>query len=306
VKFYITKKYIIPSIVSFIVLVVLVAGFFVITRDVHTSFAIVEKQLLQTSARVSILEERLAILTGDTETLKTDVASNDENHAKESELFQEKLGTLTGSINAQETRIKEIVTTTDVSGLVTQWSPFVYRAECSFRKMDSGDMEVSKGSALLQQTSLGTRFITSGHVLKMDVARLIKCTLSAPGSDTEIVIDDSDIVLSEDVDFGYGYISEDVLSMLSSQTCTIKPNIGDAVLILGYPAIGAKESVTATEGIISGFDEEYFTTSAKIERGNSGGAALDIKRNCFLGLPTLVFAGKIESLARILPASSFK
>ena len=59
-----------------------------------------------------------------------------------------------------------------------------------------------------------------------------------------------------------------------------------------------------TEGIISGFDEVFYTTSAKIEKGNSGGAAVSAERDCFLGMPTLVFAGKIESIARILPALS--
>jgi hypothetical protein len=75
---------------------------------------------------------------------------------------------------------------------------------------------------------------------------------------------------------------------------------------LGYPSIGAKESITATEGILSGFDEEYYTTSAKIEQGNSGGAAIHVKNDCFLGLPTLVLAGRIESLARILPITVFE
>jgi hypothetical protein len=69
---------------------------------------------------------------------------------------------------------------------------------------------------------------------------------------------------------------------------------------LGYPSVGAREGITATDGIISGFDKPYYITSAKIERGNSGGAAIHVKNNCLLGLPTLVVAGQVESLARIL------
>ncbi|QQR82801.1 trypsin-like peptidase domain-containing protein [Candidatus Campbellbacteria bacterium] len=304
-KLYSIKKHGVQIGVVVSILLVLIVGFFVAMREIRTSCIHVEEEVAQTRARISVLEQHLSDITGDTEALKTSSALRDEDQIKESALLKEKLGALSGHLDAQETQIEKIVTTTDVSSLVTQWSPVVYRAECLFRKTDSGDIETSKGSALLESTSLGTRFITSGHVLSMDGARLIRCTLSASGSDAHVVIDDSNVVISRDVDFGYGYIAENTVSMKPSQICADKPRIGDAVLILGYPAIGAKETITATEGIISGFDENYFTTSAKIERGNSGGAAIDIKRNCFFGLPTLVFTGKIESLARILPASAF-
>jgi S1-C subfamily serine protease len=111
------------------------------------------------------------------------------------------------------------------------------------------------------------------------------------------------MAVATNVDFGYGAVFASVPAMLPSQVCTEKPKIGDKVVILGYPGIGAQDSVTATEGIISGFDANYYTTSAKIEKGNSGGAAIDVERNCFLGLPTLVITGQIESLARILPVA---
>ena len=61
-----------------------------------------------------------------------------------------------------------------------------------------------------------------------------------------------------------------------------------------------RTDVTATEGIISGFDGDYYITSAKVEHGNSGGAAILVKESCELGIPTFVQTGSIESLARIL------
>ena len=82
--------------------------------------------------------------------------------------------------------------------------------------------------------------------------------------------------------------------------CTRKPSVGDSVVILGYPSIGSRTSVTATEGIIAGYDGNYFITSAKVEQGNSGGAAILVKDNCLLGIPTFAQVGKVESLARIL------
>lgn len=89
----------------------------------------------------------------------------------------------------------------------------------------------------------------------------------------------------------------------ASLTCTETPRIGDDVIILGYPTIGSAEGITATDGIISGLEESYFITSAKIEQGNSGGAAILKNKNCYLGIPTFARTGSVESLARIL---SFK
>lgn len=95
--------------------------------------------------------------------------------------------------------------------------------------------------------------------------------------------------------------------------CASEPNIGDPLVILGYPSYGSGAGtitsvfshleITATEGIISGKDSGYYTTSAKIEHGNSGGLAVDKTNNCYLGIPTAAFTGEIESLGRILPAS---
>lgn len=85
-----------------------------------------------------------------------------------------------------------------------------------------------------------------------------------------------------------------------SAICPSKPQIGEDVVVLGFPAIGATQSITATNGIISGIDQRYYVTSAKIDHGNSGGATFWIRENCYIGIPTFALTGEIESLARIL------
>ncbi len=75
---------------------------------------------------------------------------------------------------------------------------------------------------------------------------------------------------------------------------------GDKVLILGYPWNGSRVGVTTTQGIISGFDGDYYVTDAKIDHGNSGGAAILIKNDCWLGIPSAAVVGTIESYGRIL------
>ena len=79
--------------------------------------------------------------------------------------------------------------------------------------------------------------------------------------------------------------------------------LGDKLVVAGYPTVGGF-SITLTEGIVSGFDNNYVKTSAKIEHGNSGGAAYD-SSGCFIGIPTEVSAGSLESLGYILRIDPF-
>jgi S1-C subfamily serine protease len=95
-------------------------------------------------------------------------------------------------------------------------------------------------------------------------------------------------------------------------SCDTTPT-GEPIVVLGYPDYGAGAgtytsifsnlSITATEGIISGQDGIYFTTSAKLDPGNSGGVAIDENNDCYIGIPTAAIAGSMSSLGRILPAN---
>lgn len=89
-------------------------------------------------------------------------------------------------------------------------------------------------------------------------------------------------------------------SVNSSKLCSTKASIGEQIIILGYPAFGASGSVTVTEGIISGYEKNYYLSSAKVEHGHSGGTAVLVSKDCYLGPPTFVAQGSLESLARIL------
>jgi len=53
--------------------------------------------------------------------------------------------------------------------------------------------------------------------------------------------------------------------------------LGDQIIVLGYPVDGSKTTVTATQGIVAGFNGNYIVTDAKIDHGNSGGAAILVK-----------------------------
>jgi S1-C subfamily serine protease len=70
--------------------------------------------------------------------------------------------------------------------------------------------------------------------------------------------------------------------------------IGDPLWVVGYPStggMGSRVSISATRGIVSGFEHADFgtliKTDAEITNGNSGGAALD-ERGRLVGVPSSV------------------
>lgn len=92
---------------------------------------------------------------------------------------------------------------------------------------------------------------------------------------------------------------------------------GEEIIVLGYPLIGGgfdlfgtpNLKLITTEGIVSedaSSFENYFVTSAKIERGNSGGGAFLKSINCLAGMPTLAQVGEIESLGKLINIPKLK
>jgi serine protease Do len=78
--------------------------------------------------------------------------------------------------------------------------------------------------------------------------------------------------------------------------------LGDFLHILGYPSIGG-ETITFTEGVVSGFTREpgiegraYVKTDATIAGGNSGGLAANLSGE-IIGVPTQVGYGGAERFA---------
>ncbi len=74
--------------------------------------------------------------------------------------------------------------------------------------------------------------------------------------------------------------------------------IGDKLTVIGYPGVGGS-TITATEGTVSGFEDLFIKTSAKIAHGNSGGLAVH-ESGCFLGVPVGASTDDLESLGRII------
>jgi S1-C subfamily serine protease len=184
--------------------------------------------------------------------------------------------------------------------VVQSWQPRVARISCI----------VSDGNTLVQQVGAGTLFsrqgknlfITNNHVV--DGASACSYELPALGLSGVLDLESLDKHSS-----GQDYVEIQAQTGLdklatsvtkSGYMCSDKAMTGDPVAVMGFPQTGAQTASTLTEGVISGYEEGLYLTSAKVERGNSGGAAIDVNNNCYLGIPTFVTVGSFESLARIL------
>lgn len=73
--------------------------------------------------------------------------------------------------------------------------------------------------------------------------------------------------------------------------------LGDPIVILGYPKYGG-ETITVTNGIISGSLGNYFKTNAQIDEGNSGGPVMidDPRYECYIGIATAGIKGELGAL----------
>jgi len=109
-------------------------------------------------------------------------------------------------------------------------------------------------------------------------------------------------IIKDDVNAGSAKDLEDYARDEGKNPLCDSAKIGDHLSILGYPAIGG-ETLTVTEGIISGFEFQgetrFIKSSAKLDHGNSGGVAIK-DSGCIIGIPTFVKRGQLESMGRIL------
>lgn len=196
-----------------------------------------------------------------------------------------------------------------LASVVKEWRPRIASVECRWDGL-FGE-EINRGSGLW--LSSNNTVITSDHVVIEEgifigpPVKADSCSVKLPGGESATVKTE-DISAWRGVE-GAAAISiknptadmKRVVSSLNS-VCRSQAPAGERITVLGYPGIGVKGDVTVTEGIISGYEDNFYIVSAKIEQGASGGAAVLVDKNCYLGIPIFVRAGEVESLGRILDA----
>ncbi|OGD67651.1 hypothetical protein A2442_03705 [Candidatus Campbellbacteria bacterium RIFOXYC2_FULL_35_25] len=220
--------------------------------------------------------------------------------------FQEKISQ--EKINNLEARLSETSLSQDLTSIIKQWEPLIVYIACDSKLANSNTHYDTSGSGImLKFEGEDVKVLTNRHVLQSpDSYNLRFCSIELPDGNSEYSVGIGDIEVSVS-EYDWGTLSiknPDVYTSKLTSTlpkfCEQRPSLGDEIVVLGFPGIGSTDSVTATDGIIAGFDGNYFITSAKVDQGNSGGAAILTKNNCLLGIPTFASLGQVESLARIL------
>ncbi|RJR27906.1 serine protease [candidate division WWE3 bacterium] len=197
----------------------------------------------------------------------------------------------------------------EISNIVKTWRPYTAYIICSWiepkEAYGSGSGKIEKldeeGNALI---------LTNKHVLLKEDNTPVECLVTFPEISKIYKLEKPKVVSDKDLDVAYLTITEPdqfIFSLITNvkkeRLCLDGINLGDKIIALGYPGIGASGDVTVTDGIISGSEDEFYISTVKLDYGNSGGLAIHVEKNCYLGIPTASVAGEIESLARILKYS---
>jgi S1-C subfamily serine protease len=209
-----------------------------------------------------------------------------------------------------------IVPDRSLPGIIAQWSPIVSVLTCNFRDRTGGVVGQQNGSGILSRRDGSYYVITNEHAFDLagsGTSTLYDCIAQFPGDSALFSIPAADIVAdASGADAGALLIRQPDphLTALSSADhrgwCASAPHLGDAVLVLGYPWAAGEFTLTATEGIVSAVAADRYLTSAPIDTGSSGGAAIDVPNDCLIGMPTRVAPGTYENLGEILSWRSFQ
>lgn len=197
----------------------------------------------------------------------------------------------------------------EISNIVKNWRPYTAYIICAWMEPKEA---YGSGSGKIESLDNdgNVLILTNKHVLLKENSTPSECLITFPEIAKIYKIEKPVVISNENLDVAY--LSMDnpdqfLLNLLASENeekiCTEDVNIGDKIIALGYPGIGVSGDVTVTDGIISGNENEFYISTVKLDYGNSGGLAIHVEKNCYLGIPTESVTGEIESLARILKYS---
>jgi hypothetical protein len=211
------------------------------------------------------------------------------------------------------------------SALVSEWKKRVAKIECTWKRSNGTPYLNLEGSAVLVKFANGLVAITNKHVIVDENGYSPSdCVVGIYDSGARAVSESHGRGAAET--YGYGSDGRDwgliqlgpTYTSFETDDAAFDTNtntqlrvcsnddadVGDQIIILGYPSIGTAKGVTVTDGIVSGVEPDFYVTNAKIDHGNSGGAAVLVKEDCYLGIPTWVANnGGFESLGRILKST---
>jgi len=293
------------TIIALSIAIIVVGGYriLVMLNSLSISLSALEKNIDKQQARLDSFSSQLqSVQQSYNEIQKVFVSLRKQQHQTQETVSQTQKEFST-TVSTIQSELQTKISQETLTSLIGDWYHRVGKIKCHNTDNKSN---ASNGSAVAMKNNSTIRFVTNTHVVKKNDAVLDECIIHFPESDKTFRVKKSDMTHMKDVDITYldtqNKPTEEIAVALEMSICSHDPAVGEQLVILGYPRTGAENGITATEGIISGFEKPYYITSAKIEQGNSGGGAVSVSENCFLGMPTLAIAGRLESMARILPA----
>ncbi|MDQ5883413.1 MAG: serine protease Do [Patescibacteria group bacterium] len=224
------------------------------------------------------------------ETLKSISTSTEQEKS-----IVEKISSSTVDILPVPISVKENHKLEDV---VKDWRPYVVRVTCITLDSNGNKKSYSDGSGFLSKgINRGTVVLTNRHVLYVkDGVSSDYCNIYFPESKEVVRVEKKDRSISgKDHDMAVLVInqpSEYVSNLIKNNQATSKDcktantDSVDDILIMGYPIGKPKDDISYVQGKISGYQEDYFISTATIVSGYSGGVAVSLKDNCYLGIPT--------------------
>lgn len=182
--------------------------------------------------------------------------------------------------------------------VIKEWRPYVVRVTCITLDSNGNKKSYSDGSGFLAyDPAKGPSVITNRHVFKIkDGTYTDYCDVYFPESKEVVKVDKKDrSVSSKGYDRGNLVITQpsEYVSNLAKNPIAIsrdcknaKPDSTEDIVIMGYPMGKPKDDISYAQGKIVGYQDKYFVSTATIVSGYSGGVAVSLKDNCYLGIPT--------------------
>lgn len=305
---------------QFIASVIAVAAFFVMCAG-HFYYERIELQIAAADGNISALRADLSALEAST-TLAI------KNQASLIAAQRQSLAQSRSNQNALEAEFQSFQSSTIAAEKsfvtnVNNISPSVVKLVC--RGDLKGDMQQGSGVLYRSEVAAEPYFIqTNLHVVTSSDGSPSSCaiavypdytdpssyyTFSSNGFQQPIAGADIAFIAPQSADDAHAGTTDE-LSKYSLDSGNISfcknEKAGDHLSVLGYPVVGG-QTLTVTDGIVSGFETDggfkYIKTSAKIDKGNSGGIAIE-DGGCVLGIPTYINADENGSIGRILDLGS--
>lgn len=178
----------------------------------------------------------------------------------------------------------------------------------------SGTIIDPKGIVLTNKHVVSDKY---GGIIKTCFIGFIESISQEPNFGTKGSYNLADVkyyTTTEDMDAAILYLNNDSnkiyphIDIWNSNSSSLQ--FGDKVEVIGFPSIGGS-TITYTSGDFSGFGssndgtQNYIKTTAPLEHGNSGGASYN-SNGLFVGIPSMVVAGSLNSISYILSSNSVK